>query len=347
MARNKGRLTLNQELNRELFNKKRLKYHGKFEDKQADKKLKKESNIEIDKINFNDLQMKKYFHSEDEMNQYKKVTENFCRWGFNKLGKRVPVDSKELISLIPDYIKERIENYSPATVHKDRTALSKIYMLDLTDIKLPTRGVPTKGHTDRSESKRSNWNRTHIDDERVRFWSATGRRREEYTILSKEKTRWIEKKRPTILPKNRDGTCNNIIPIYKDGKVVAARAINTKGGKETDFDIPKVDIEFVTKIFKEGRLNEMLNPTDEANIHDLRRVYARKIYQEYARPLEEIKDEKIKVNINGKWVYRSAVYYCKGKHKGNWFDREAVSKVSKMLGHSDQRCHDVIKYYLL
>lgn len=60
--------------------------------------------------------------------------------------------------------------------------------------------------------------------------------------------------------------------------------------------------------------------SDNADIHGYRRDYAKAIYDLYARPLDTLS--------------RKQKYYCRGDLRGHIYDRKAMIKTSKALGHN-------------
>ena len=56
------------------------------------------------------------------------------------------------------------------------------------------------------------------------------------------------------------------------------------------------------------------------DIHSYRASYACELYKSLERPLDSL--------------IREQKYYCKGDMKGNVYDKKAMLKVSKMLGHN-------------
>ena len=79
------------------------------------------------------------------------------------------------------------------------------------------------------------------------------------------------------------------------------------------------------------------------NEHANRADYAAMIYNEYARPIDEIPNDRI--NRGSGKAYSSQVYYARKDMKGRCFDKCALGMVAVALGHSYDRTHDVVSHY--
>lgn len=78
-----------------------------------------------------------------------------------------------------------------------------------------------------------------------------------------------------------------------------------------------------------------------ADIHSYRADYATAIYKANCKPIEDLKGLKIdytaltgKSHKDGRRIYKSALYVCRGDRKGEVLDREAMIKASQALGHN-------------
>lgn len=80
-----------------------------------------------------------------------------------------------------------------------------------------------------------------------------------------------------------------------------------------------------------------------ADIHSYRRDYARRVYDKYARPIESLRGQVMPdPDHSGRTV--SAVYRCRGAGKKREYDRAALLKCSRALGHN--RVDVVARHYL-
>ena len=71
---------------------------------------------------------------------------------------------------------------------------------------------------------------------------------------------------------------------------------------------------------------------EHADIHAYRAEYAKKVYEKYARPLEEIPYDAVHKGINQR--YQSEVYHCRKDGRGKNLDKRAMLYASKALGHN-------------
>lgn len=119
--------------------------------------------------------------------------------------------------------------------------------------------------------------------------------------------------------------------------------VRGKGGKWRDVPVVgphKQDI--VNRCLNAGDGRVWASVPSHMDTHGYRSDYATAIYTAYARPLEELKGETFYNSKTGKM--ESAVYYCRGDRKGDWFDKQAMLKASEALGHS--RIDVVAAHYL-
>lgn len=78
-----------------------------------------------------------------------------------------------------------------------------------------------------------------------------------------------------------------------------------------------------------------------ADIHSYRAEYASALYRQFARPLNKIPYDKI--NAGSGRSYQSEVYVCRGNEAGKRFDKQAMLKVEKALGH--ESLHTFASHY--
>ncbi len=107
-----------------------------------------------------------------------------------------------------------------------------------------------------------------------------------------------------------------------------------KGGKNRYAPVTGKHKNEVIRRMKSTPSNEKvwLNVPTNAPIHSYRSSYANEIYRLYARPLESIPIDKTNKGIKRK--YQSGVYCCRKDMAGVRYDRAAMLKVSKSLGHN-------------
>ena len=93
----------------------------------------------------------------------------------------------------------------------------------------------------------------------------------------------------------------------------------SKGGRERYAPIIG-DKDLVIRLCKQAEDGKVLEKIPSgADIHSYRRDYATAIYQQHARPLEQLTAKE--------------KYYCRGDRKGEVFDRAAMRIASTALGH--------------
>lgn len=93
----------------------------------------------------------------------------------------------------------------------------------------------------------------------------------------------------------------------------------SKGGRERYAPIIG-DKDLVIRLCKQAEDGKVFEKIPSgADIHSYRRDYATAIYQQHARPLEQLTAKE--------------KYYCRGDRKGEVFDRAAMRITSNALGH--------------
>lgn len=110
-------------------------------------------------------------------------------------------------------------------------------------------------------------------------------------------------------------------------------SIRGKGGRWREAPIvgPHKD-EIVDRLMRAGDNRLFEKVPSHMDVHSYRSDYATAIYTAYARPIEDIKDDKWLNPKTGK--LEGAVYCCRGDRKGEKFDKEAMLKASQALGHN-------------
>lgn len=78
-----------------------------------------------------------------------------------------------------------------------------------------------------------------------------------------------------------------------------------------------------------------------ADIHGYRAAYANALYNQYARALKDIPYDAVSKSTGRR--YQSEVYVCRSDLKGRRFDRVALQKVEKALGHNS--LHTFVQNY--
>jgi integrase len=197
------------------------------------------------------------------------------------------------------YLQKRIDDdLSAWTIHTDASAIAKLYQCSYRDfgIKLPKRErknrVKNRTNTLAKELEDNPNSKTVID-----LCTNTGLRAHEVKLL---------KVSDIILDKY-----NNPAIWVQQGKGGKSRYIH-----------PLDSVVFRLFLEKWQHGEDSLFPSIPAGIpiHFLRGEFARKLYNQYARPLDQIPPED--------------QYHCRKDMKGVILDRRAMHKVSKELGHN-------------
>lgn len=259
----------------------------------------------------------------------------FLRWVRAEEGRRVSFS--EAKNYIPDYLNSRVELYeqgklSAGYLMTERAQLSKIYMIDLDGYKLPARELAIKG---RAPEKYDSWKSR--NSEQARFYESVGLRDFEYKFLKLDESKIYSEKcyNSTGIRLSRDdmGRCSNLQVAQRDsnGLVQSVVIAHGKHGKSRISEILPQNRDFVTHMLDSGRAYEWFAPGSHVPTQAARREYAQSLYHHYARPIDSLPREQV---------------YCTRDGSGRMFDRQALERVSKSLGHGDGRYATVINNYL-
>lgn len=214
----------------------------------------------------------------------------------------------------------------------ERSQLSKIYQVNLDNFRLPQREVATKG---RDPERWEDFSKSQGDQ--ARFYSAVGLRDFEYKFLAFDEARIYHDKclNATGVEIKRDewGRCSNLQVATRDenGLISSVVVAHGKHGKSRVSEILPADREFVTRSLESGRAYDWFNPGSHVPTQAARREYAQSLYRYYSRPVDQLRQEQIYQTRDG---------------SGRVFDRDALERVSRSLGHGDGRYATVINNYL-
>lgn len=222
-----------------------------------------------------------------------------------------------------DYLQEGIKNgVSPYTLQMQRSALAKLYGCTGNDIcDLPARHraeitrsrnhtivSPQTGKIIKNPSVRAGHFSEKNNAEIVAFCRSTGLRRSELESLTGDQLEITE-----------DGAAY----IHLDG-------YQCKGGRPRV--VPVIgDISNAITLCKNAGRDKVFDHVPQAmDVHSYRSEYAVSVYNQYARPLDELE--------------RKEKYYCRAELKGVVYDRSAMLEASKALGHN--RISIIAEHYL-
>lgn len=237
-----------------------------------------------------------------------------------------------------EYLKMNIDRgLSPYTLKLQVAALCKLYTCSSIDF------IPTPPRKRKNITRSRNTN-IKCETDFERFCLCTGLRRREITAL-----------RGSAL-------------LEKDGQYYI-HIKNGKGGRERLAEVcgTQDEIEFVINKMREADNRKVFSKIPCCDIHAMRAMYAKKIYNKYKRNESEYKNErmilyhnrivttytdksKVKKYFNpdgtlkkGFTDVRSA-YHCRDDKKNVCYDRLALLKCSQALGHN--RASVVAEHYL-
>lgn len=225
----------------------------------------------------------------------------WCKAAAKEDGSRQPRSLEDCRQYVVKYMQHLQQEYSAYTQKLVLSALCKLYS------EYPTEGQPfglqempgARHRADITRSRKNVERDHHFSEDRnadvVTFCKCTGLRRSELAQI-----------RGTDL----DGM---LLYVYK----------GTKGGRVRIVSLCGSDEELVTvKQLAAAAGNNKIFPhiPSAMDVHHYRSVYCQKLYNNYARPLEQIPD-----------IDR---YYCRRDKRGVVYDRKAMLQVSRALGHN-------------
>ena len=204
---------------------------------------------------------------------------------------------EEARQYVGEFLKDKIDKgYSAWTIKLYASALGKLYQ------------VPANSFIDLPERKRSDIVRSRNETVRSKHFSVENNK----VLISFCQNTGLRRSELESL-KRKD--CYEV-----DGKWYI-HVESGKGGKTREVEsiaLPKECIDKILATKEDERIFGKVHSA--ADIHGYRADYANSMYNKLARPISEVpKDER---------------YYCRGDMKGKVFDKVAMEKVSKFLGHS-------------
>lgn len=244
-----------------------------------------------------------YIYSWETYHSYLKHCCYFVKWCKENHGCKTIEQCKAYVS---EWMKTR-EHLSVYTQKMEASALVKLYGCTLEELNIHTAARQRKDITrSRNTVKRDRHFSESNHAELVAFCRATGLRRAELQAL-----------RGTALYQDRSGYYLHITSGSKGGRERYAPIIGDK--------------DLVIRLCKQAGDGKVFGKIPSgADIHSYRRDYATAIYQQHARPLEQLTAKE--------------KYYCRGDRKGEVFDRAAMRIASNALGHG--RIEVIAGHYL-
>ena len=273
----------------------------------------------------------RYIYSFSTMATYKKHCLTFVRWCrqseqiHRDLG-RQPRTLAECRKYAEVWLKEREKSVSASTVQMEKSALTKLY------------GEPVRvevGQVRRADIKRSRHEvkrDAHFSETKnhamVTFCRCAGPRRRELSMLDASALEWHEGRPYIHYRRGTKGGRTRLSPLVGSPEEV------------------RVAIAYVETLTGENRVHT------GADVHSYRAEYAARVYQaEAAEDVSTLKGKTLdyttltgKWGKNGKRIYKSSLYICRGDQRGRIFDRRALLMASRALGHSRE---DVVAEHYL
>lgn len=199
---------------------------------------------------------------------------------------------------IQEYLDLRInKGLSSWTINLDASAIAKMYGCSTKDLKLI---LPERKRKDIKRSRKSCGHDKHVSKKNnkniIDFCKGCGLRRHELAQLKTEN-------------------------ILTEGENVYIEVLQGKGGKRRIVEVLPKFREHI-KSYQNGKTGEYVfkEIAQNLDIHSYRASYACELYKSLERPLDSL--------------IREQKYFCKGNMKGTVYDKKAMLKVSKMLGHN-------------
>ncbi len=203
------------------------------------------------------------------------------------------------------------ENMSAWTLSTRRSALCKLLDVPYSyfKVKIPSRN---RGDIKRGRNKDAIRHFSESNNfEQVTFCKCTGLRLSELKRIK--------------------GNC-----LFYNNKVPYLRVTDgTKGGKKRDVMLcgSTKEIELCIELCKDAGTEKVFKKVNEnANTHGYRAMYAKRVYDKFARSISKITD-------------RNEIMCCRKDKKGIWYDKNALLLVSRNLGHN--RIEIVARNYLV
>lgn len=232
---------------------------------------------------------------------YKKQSKRFLEWVKQNYSSLNLKRLKDFRPYVNDYLKHLIDKgQSPWSIKTTSAALAKLYQTD-TSAFIET---PRRFRNMASRSRNSAIRDKNISLEKELFFSkitsSTGLRRSELKKVRGSDLVFLEGE--------------YYINVNKGTKGGRPRLALIKGSNESE------TLEIVNLFKQQGNLLLVNNVPSNYDNHHYRSIYAKRIYNLYSRPLNEIPD--------------SEKYFMRFDRKGEVLDRDAMFITSKFLGHS-------------
>lgn len=241
-----------------------------------------------------------YIHSTNTYRTYKQQCDKFCDWCYEH-EYRTPEEALAHVKEYGTYLEEQKE--SAWTIYTAMCAIAKAFDVRTTDFdgyKPPKRERKNVKRSRGTAKRDAQFSQEKEDNKNlVQFCMATGLRRRELEALVGESL-YIEE----------DGTAYVYVENGKGGKKRLAQIIGTEE-----------EIQAVIDMMKNAGKNRVFSRVHtKLDVHYYRSVYACRFYKMIARKADEIP--------------KTDRYICRKDKAGIVYDKKAMLRVSKNLGHN-------------
>lgn len=285
--------------------------------------------------------------SRNTYRSYWQHTRTFCGWM-----KQEHPEVRKLKHARP-YVREWLETQvaegkSAWTIQTQAKALSKLYGITPEDTDYYTPPVRHREDIKRSRGpvERDRHFSVTNNDELIRFCRGTGCRREGLTKLRGRDLMTREAIQAQVdrlayfeginfgmsdVDRKELRICRDALMF--DGCEYFLR-LREKGGRERISPIIGPDTDAIVERIRSTAPDDHVwqHVHSGADIHGYRGDYAKAIYRQYARPIEEIPYDRIHAGTGR--AYQSEVYHCRVDERGKKLDKRAMLMASKALGHN-------------
>ena len=241
-------------------------------------------------------------YSSKTMDNYMAVCVRFAKWARDNHGCRTLEEAEQYVG---EYLQERIDaGYSAWTIRMEVSALNKLYQRN------DNFGVilPIRRRKDITQHRNQSWKGNYDEGahpEICGFCRACGVRRHELAALTPEDV-WLE---------------NGLAIVH---------VVQGKGGRERHVtSLDDYPYQVAQQAAAEGKNLIFDSIPALAPIHEYRAQFANALYEQHARPLEEIP--------------KAEHYCCRRDRAGTVYDKVAMQVASTALGHNRL---DVMTHYL-
>lgn len=257
-------------------------------------------------------------YSSSTMRSYMKHSNKFVRWARSVHGVSTLAEARPYASEWLQHEADR--GLSASSIKLERSALAKLYGIPGSELgATPPRSRATITRSRGAAIRDAGFSREN-NVVCVAAAECAGTRRNELRLLTGDK-----------------------LISRPDGSYAVLLDRGTKGGRARIAPVvgPPEQVQTFIQAMKAAGSGRLLpgGVPSHADIHAMRGTYACRVYQQHARPIEEIKNQawwdKDKKNGPGqrRGGYVSAVYHCRGDLKGLQLDKEAMRVTSEALGH--------------